>query len=863
MRRYLVSLGILSVFLFLFFSVSPVKAYSKNDFSQQVVAIDLNMSAQNDIMFYDPPDPCSGKKFGGSCGGDITSEGGFERMKELTRKYGVLAMNLQITYGVPWEFILGQTGPESTVGTAGVAKTELADGKYNWMGLSCFTLPCPSYYGDHNMGDYPRPANEGAWYEAYDSLELMFKSYASGDWARNGNYDAALKYTDKNNYDLTNYAVEAFSVYVTGQPGQFTKDHWYVQTTFEYIEKAIRPVAEELGWPTSAELQKQENIEIGGKFPLGTDKSKIYDDSVSCSSTNTTSNTGSSSSSSSASATSNTGNSGSGTEISGSDITWIGDSYSVGARSIIEDKFSGIEFGGSVNDDNSYIQGCRNVATDTNCNANPKKNPAALKVLERIISDGKIKPYLVMAVGTNEGWSDNSIATLEQLISKVPSTKVVLVTSKTADSNYTESNGRLKALADANDNYYLADWAAVADSSYFASDSVHPTSNGGYEKWVEVISNALVSISNCTSHADDYPQYFQNDYENSDHENSDQNWSSIPYGKSTVSNAGCGPTSMAMLTTVATGKDVYPQDIIDITSGYGSYTWTADPAIYDKLVGEKYGFEVEQVNVMGGYDDYIEKMRDYLKKGYMLHISGAGTDPYTSGGHYVGIFKINDDNETVLVADSWKQHGGNKEMTLHDVAYHGIHGSISAIKGNGGNGPCNDNLCSDSNTSSVAENLTEEQAQKIADYYNSDKVSASEWGLSGKNNCFSFSKWFTNALTSIGKTAIPGSGGRDFAHSAAEVGNLEEGTEARPYAVFSVTKSSAICGSAPCGHTGIVVAVDGDDIMTVEANFNRPQADIVHRNASDGYFVNTLYGNTFTYLDPILDKTKLGEIINN
>lgn len=174
----------------------------------------------------------------------------------------------------------------------------------------------------------------------------------------------------------------------------------------------------------------------------------------------------------------------------GDQITWIGDSYSVGAKSIIEEKFSGIEFGGSVNDANSYIQGCKNVATDTDCNANPT-NPSGLNVLRRVIDNGEIKPYLVMAVGTNEGWSDSSIATLKQLMSRAPDTKVVLVTSKTANSNYTESNERLRMLANTTDNYRLADWAVVADSSYFAEDSIHPTSNGGYEKWVETIYDAM------------------------------------------------------------------------------------------------------------------------------------------------------------------------------------------------------------------------------------------------------------------------------------------------------------------------------------------------------------------------------------
>ncbi|MBR3248940.1 N-acetylmuramoyl-L-alanine amidase [Candidatus Saccharibacteria bacterium] len=175
---------------------------------------------------------------------------------------------------------------------------------------------------------------------------------------------------------------------------------------------------------------------------------------------------------------------------SGDEITWIGDSYSTGAQALIEASFPGISFGGSVNDANSTIQACKNVAMDTDCNANPT-NPSALNVLKRVVTAGELKPWLVMAVGTNEGWSNESIAELKQILSGARDTKVVVVTSKTANSDYTESNERLRRLVNEEDNYYLADWAAVSDPSYFAEDSIHPVSNGGYEKWVETIYNAF------------------------------------------------------------------------------------------------------------------------------------------------------------------------------------------------------------------------------------------------------------------------------------------------------------------------------------------------------------------------------------
>ncbi len=174
----------------------------------------------------------------------------------------------------------------------------------------------------------------------------------------------------------------------------------------------------------------------------------------------------------------------------GEEITWIGDSYSTGAQALIESSFPGISFGGTTNTADSTIQACKNVATDTSCNANPT-NPSALKVLKREIENGNLKSWLVMAVGTNEGWSAESIAELKQILSAAPDTRVIMMTSKTMNSDYLESNERVRRLVNEEDNFYLADWAAVAKDEYFAADAVHPVSNGGYEEWVDTISNAF------------------------------------------------------------------------------------------------------------------------------------------------------------------------------------------------------------------------------------------------------------------------------------------------------------------------------------------------------------------------------------
>ena len=187
----------------------------------------------------------------------------------------------------------------------------------------------------------------------------------------------------------------------------------------------------------------------------------------------------------------------------GDEITWIGDSYSVQAQLMggkIAAALPGISFGGSEGDANSTIQGCKFVASDGGCGV---ENPSGFTILRRLIENGGLKPYLVFALGTNGMWSSAYVEEFKEIMRGSPDTKVILVNSKTmrSDLDYTESNQRLSELAMSNSNYFLADWAAVADESYFpADDLVHPRAgNGeGYDAWIEAIVSALPMDCNPT-----------------------------------------------------------------------------------------------------------------------------------------------------------------------------------------------------------------------------------------------------------------------------------------------------------------------------------------------------------------------------
>ena len=192
-------------------------------------------------------------------------------------------------------------------------------------------------------------------------------------------------------------------------------------------------------------------------------------------------------------------------------------------------------------------------------------------------------------------------------------------------------------------------------------------------------------------------------------------------------------------------------------------------------------------------------------------------------------------------------------------------GAIAVMTYLGGMTGGKTSVCRNSFNRSSSGGLSEEQAEAIANYYKSDAVTDSEWNLPssyGKWNCVSFSAWFIQRFTSVGHY-VPASGwgnGKDVAEFMKQNKGIQTGTEPRPFSVFSVTQGVTDCGNVKCGHTGIVVAVNGNDVTTIEAAYgNVGYTAVVHRDLS--YFVNAQYGDTFGYLDSIIDQDALQEFL--
>lgn len=190
------------------------------------------------------------------------------------------------------------------------------------------------------------------------------------------------------------------------------------------------------------------------------------------------------------------------TRPTGDNVTWIGDSYSVGAEyndKLISKKLPGVDLGEYDNTADppagSYIKGSKHFADGTN--DENSDNPTGIALLRKITAEDKLRPYLVFALGTNGGVTDEYINELIDIAGA--NTKIVLTTIYTTAANYDSTNEAIRSAAEKNNNITVADWAAVAKPEYYSADSsgVHPF--GHYDEWVDVIYEALPEGGNSGS----------------------------------------------------------------------------------------------------------------------------------------------------------------------------------------------------------------------------------------------------------------------------------------------------------------------------------------------------------------------------
>jgi len=147
----------------------------------------------------------------------------------------------------------------------------------------------------------------------------------------------------------------------------------------------------------------------------------------------------------------------------------------------------------------------------------------------------------------------------------------------------------------------------------------------------------------------DFVNYYQGNYKQS-----------YGYGK-TIAQAGCGPTSVAMVLTNMLGKEITPVDTAkySMDHGYRIKNNGTSESLFPAMA-EEYGLNCEKSRHTA--DNIISS----LKEGKVI-IAHMGKGHFTKGGHYIVLRGV-DENGKVIVSDPASKDRSNKTWDASLIA---------------------------------------------------------------------------------------------------------------------------------------------------------------------------------------------------
>lgn len=227
------------------------------------------------------------------------------------------------------------------------------------------------------------------------------------------------------------------------------------------------------------------------------------------------------------------------------------------------------------------------------------------------------------------------------------------------------------------------------------------------ESWVEEISKSCGSGCG-TGEFVWYPQFVEPKY-NGKYSNIEVQVKENPMSsdsgtvKTTMGDIGCGPFSFAMMANMIMSREITPDEVtriaidtnsIGIHGSYGS--------VLTKNLAEHYGMEWEKIDNSSNTAT-IDDITKHLKSGWMIVTGGAGSLPYTSGGHYIGIRGIADDGKWLIADPGHAEEYSQQSWKPEDVVGAGMNiDNVYAFKST--SGTCNNdkddtNYCNNSSGS--------------------------------------------------------------------------------------------------------------------------------------------------------------------
>lgn len=126
----------------------------------------------------------------------------------------------------------------------------------------------------------------------------------------------------------------------------------------------------------------------------------------------------------------------------------------------------------------------------------------------------------------------------------------------------------------------------------------------------------------------------------------DPQWKDTKYGISTIGDAGCGPSAMAMIISTLTGQKVTPVETSNYAAANGQQTSTGGSAwTISKVLAEHWNLKADPI----GAD--LTKITTALRAGSLIMVSGDGAVPFTKNGHFIVLRGLTTDGK-FMVGDS-------------------------------------------------------------------------------------------------------------------------------------------------------------------------------------------------------------------
>lgn len=132
----------------------------------------------------------------------------------------------------------------------------------------------------------------------------------------------------------------------------------------------------------------------------------------------------------------------------------------------------------------------------------------------------------------------------------------------------------------------------------------------------------------------------------------DAQWNDEIYGgTTTIGEAGCGPSAMAMIITALTGSSVTPLDTAKYGAENGTYVeGHGSSHNIASVVGEHWGLSANRISA----DE--ASVNEVLRSGGLVLAVATGSAPYTSYGHFIVVRAVTESGKW-LVGDSNGQAG--------------------------------------------------------------------------------------------------------------------------------------------------------------------------------------------------------------